>query len=129
MKIGQPEWQWTLAAVRVQTSCHDADSENEIANALVTGDAALGDSNGERRFASAIGSHVWVACLSGQTPTMLPPWQPLLVAVAQSTLLLNDSHQLGRDELPSSISAASGEECPRSTLACLMLDKIDGTSN
>ena len=85
MKIGQPEWQWTLAAVRVQTSSHDADSEHEIANSLVTGDAALGDSSGERRFASAIGSLVWVACLNGQTPTMLPPWQLLLVAVAQST--------------------------------------------
>ena len=56
-------------------------------------------------------------------PAMLPPWQPLLVAVAftghasalaavaggggaVNKLLLREAHQLGRSELPSFLSAA-----------------------
>ena len=47
MRIGQPEWRWTLVL--------DAGSEKEIAHALVTGDATL-DDGGQRLSLTALNS-------------------------------------------------------------------------
>ena len=64
MRIGQPEWRWTLVL--------DAGSEKEIAHAVVTGDAALSDAHADTgSLASAIGSLVWVACPSGHVNARL----------------------------------------------------------
>ena len=121
MRIGQPEWQWALATV----------SAKEIADALVTGDADLG--------ASGISSLVWVPCLSGLVSARLilngTNHASTLATVAGgggvvNELLLREAHQVGRGELPSSLIAVSGGECPAKFTLALIFHKLkDGTSS
>ena len=87
----------------------------------------------KRKLASAIGGLVWVALpsVSGHVDAGLildgTGHASALAAVAGgggavNKLLLREAHQLGRGELPSSLSAASGGECPARSALGLILD-------
>ena len=105
-------------------------------HALVTGEAAHADIGS---LASAIGSTVWVACLSGHANARLildgTSHGSTLAAVAGgggavNKLLLREAHQLSRgEELPSSLSAASGGKWPARSALGLILDGVDGTGS